>query len=79
MTRSCADMPSGEFCVQRDLGVKDFGDRTVFLGVFCELRKFSFVEIGHLGAQRQSRTADLEPFALRFKTRRPPPCSSRSG
>src|ERR1700735_3808659 len=68
MTPSYEEMPSGEFCVQRDIGAKDFGDRTVLLGVFCELRKFSFVEIGHLRAQRQSRTADLESFALRFKT-----------
>ena len=42
MTPSYEEMPSGEFCVQRDIGAKDFGGRTVLLGVFCELRKFSF-------------------------------------
>ena len=35
MTPSYEEMPSGEFCVQRDIGAKDFGDRTVLLGVFC--------------------------------------------
>ena len=54
--------------VQHDLGVENLRNWAVFLGIFRRLREFCFVEVGHFGAQRQSRTADAKPFALRFES-----------
>ena len=46
--------------VQHDLGVENLGDWTVLLGVSRQIGEFCFVEVGHFGAQRQSRTANGE-------------------
>src|SRR6266436_3051224 len=54
--------------VERDLGVENLGDRTVFLGIFRHLGEFCLVHVRHLGAQGQGRTANAKSFALRLES-----------
>jgi hypothetical protein len=56
--------------VQHDLGVENFGDWAVLLGVSRHIGEFCFVEVGHFSSQRQSRTANAKSLALWFESDR---------
>ena len=62
------DGPLDKLGVKHDLGIENLGDWTVLLGVSRQIGESCFVEVGHFGAQRKSRTADPKSFALRFKS-----------
>jgi hypothetical protein len=54
----------GQFCVQCDGGVEDFGHRAVLLGLTGEARECRFIEVRHLGAQGQRGPADAKSLTL---------------